>query len=59
MFIRGAALGIAAEAKLMEWGDGQAAMCLLMEIRKGSDIGRALGNGAAATGEKFGIERTA
>ena len=53
----GAALGVAAEAKLMEWGNDQAAMRLLMEIRKGSDIGRALGDGAAATGEKYGIER--
>jgi aldehyde:ferredoxin oxidoreductase len=53
----GAALGIAAEAKLLEWGDGQAAMHLLMEIRKGSDIGRVLGDGAAATGKKYGIER--
>jgi aldehyde:ferredoxin oxidoreductase len=52
----GAALGVAAEAKLMEWGDCQGAMKLLLEIRKNSEVGRTLGDGAAATGEKFGIE---
>lgn len=52
----GAALGVAAEAKLMEWGDCQGAMNLILEIRKGSEIGRTLGDGAAATGEKYGIE---
>jgi aldehyde:ferredoxin oxidoreductase len=52
----GAALGVAAEAKLMKWGDCQDAMNLILEIRKGSDVGRTLGDGAAATGEKYGIE---
>ena len=53
----GAALGVAAEAKLMEWGDCEGAMKLLLEIRAGSEIGRTLGDGAAATGRKYGIER--
>ncbi len=53
----GAALGVAAEAKLMEWGDCQGAMNLLLEIRAGSEVGRTLGDGAAATGRKYGIER--
>jgi aldehyde:ferredoxin oxidoreductase len=52
----GAALGVAAEAKLMEWGDCEGAMMLLLEIRAGSEVGRTLGDGAAATGEKYGIE---
>ena len=52
----GAALGVAAEAKLIQWGDCEAAMKLLLEIRSGSELGRTLGDGAAATGEKYGIE---
>jgi aldehyde:ferredoxin oxidoreductase len=52
----GAALGVAADAKLMEWGDCQGAMKLLLEIRKNSEVGHTLGDGAAATGEKYGIE---
>jgi aldehyde:ferredoxin oxidoreductase len=52
----GAALGVAAEAKLMEWGDCQGAMKLIQEIRKNSEVGHTLGDGAAATGEKYGIE---
>jgi aldehyde:ferredoxin oxidoreductase len=51
----GAALGVAAEAGLMQWGDCQGAMNLVLEIRKGSEIGRVLGDGAAATGKKYGI----
>jgi aldehyde:ferredoxin oxidoreductase len=53
----GAALGVAAEAGLMEWGDCQAAMKLVLEIRSGTETGKALGDGAAAAGRKFGVER--
>jgi len=53
----GAALGVAAQAGLMEWGDGERAMELISEIRKGTPLGRVLGNGAAATGLVFGVER--
>ncbi len=53
----GAALGVAAEAGLMEFGDGEKALELIDEIRKGSKVGRVLGDGAAATGEKYNIER--
>ncbi len=52
----GAALGVAAEAGLMQWGDCQGAMNLLLEIRSGSELGRTLGEGAAAVGKKYGIE---
>ncbi|MFC2063505.1 aldehyde ferredoxin oxidoreductase C-terminal domain-containing protein [Chloroflexota bacterium] len=52
----GAALGVAAEAGLMDFGDGDKAIDLLGEIRKGSELGHVLGNGAAETGEKFNIE---
>ena len=53
----GAALGVAAEAGLMEFGDGEAALRLLDEIRKGSEVGYDLGHGAANMGEKYNIER--
>ncbi|HET9912036.1 MAG TPA: aldehyde ferredoxin oxidoreductase C-terminal domain-containing protein [Anaerolineales bacterium] len=53
----GAALGVAAEAGLMQWGDGQRALELLDEIRKGTEVGHTLGDGSVATGKKYGIER--
>jgi aldehyde:ferredoxin oxidoreductase len=53
----GAALGVAAEAGLMGFGDGERALELLSEIRKGTELGRVLGAGAAAMGEKYEIER--
>ncbi len=53
----GAALGVAAEAGLYSFGDGEAALRLLDEIRKGTELGQVLGNGAASTGEKYGVER--
>jgi len=53
----GAALGVAAEAGLMQWGDGQRALELLDEIRKGTEVGCTLGDGSVATGKKYGIER--
>jgi len=53
----GAALGVAAEAGLMKWGDGDGAMKLIDEIRKGTELGRKLGDGAADMGDKYGIER--
>ncbi len=53
----GAALGVAAEAGLMRFGDGEAALRLIGEIRAGSEVGRILGDGAAATGAAYGVER--
>jgi aldehyde:ferredoxin oxidoreductase len=53
----GAALGVAAEAGLMDFGDGKRAVELVNEIYKDSEIGRALGNGAAFAGEAWGVER--
>jgi len=53
----GAALGVACEAGLMKWGDGERAMELLGEIRQGTELGRTLGDGATTMGRKFGIER--
>ena len=53
----GAAFGVAAEAGLLTYGDQARAMELVREIRQGTPLGRVLGNGAATTGEVFGIER--
>jgi aldehyde:ferredoxin oxidoreductase len=53
----GAALGVAAEAGLMEWGSEEDAMKLIEEIRKDTELGRTLGDGAAATGKKYNVER--
>lgn len=53
----GAALGVAAEAGLLAFGDGERALELIREIRAGTPLGRVLGQGAATTGRVFGIER--
>jgi aldehyde:ferredoxin oxidoreductase len=53
----GGALGVAAEAGLMQWGDEAGALKLIDEIRKGTELGHVLGNGAVSTGKKFNIER--
>lgn len=53
----GAALGVAAEAGLMEFGDGERAMELLQEVRRGTPLGRILGQGAATVGKVYSIRR--
>ncbi len=53
----GASLGVAVEAGLMEFGDGDRALELIGEIRKGTALGRILGNGAAVAGKVFGVRR--
>jgi aldehyde:ferredoxin oxidoreductase len=53
----GAALGVAAEAGLMPFGDGERALELIEGIRKGTPLGRILGNGAAMAGKVLGVER--
>jgi aldehyde:ferredoxin oxidoreductase len=52
----GAAMGVAAEAGLMKWGDGDRALELIDEIRKGTPLGRILGSGAGYAGKILGIE---
>lgn len=52
----GAALGVAAEAGMMRWGDGNRAMEILDEIWQGTVLGRTIGNGAALTGKVLGVE---
>jgi len=53
----GAALGVSADAGLMQWGSEEDAMKLIAEIRNGTELGHVLGDGAAAVGKKYNIER--
>lgn len=53
----GAALGVLAEAGLMEFGDYSRAKELLKEIGKGTPLGRLLGSGCYVCGKVFGVER--
>jgi len=52
----GAALGVAAEAGLLEFGDDVRAMQLVEEIKQNTPLGRLLGNGATITGKVLGVE---
>jgi aldehyde:ferredoxin oxidoreductase len=53
----GAALGVACEAGLMEWGDASRGLELIDEIRQNTPLGRILGMGAATAGKVLGVER--
>jgi len=53
----GAAIGVAMEAGLAKFGDAEAAINLLKEVGKGTPTGRILGNGAAVTGQVYGVTR--
>jgi aldehyde:ferredoxin oxidoreductase len=53
----GATIAVAMEAGLARFGDGQGAIKLLQEVGDGTPLGRILGNGAAVTGQVFGVER--
>ena len=53
----GAALGVAAEAGLMAFGDAARALELMDEIRRGTPLGRTLGGGAALAGKVLGVRR--
>lgn len=53
----GAALGVAAEAGLMAFGDGDRALELIDEISRGTPLGRLLGSGAALTGRALNVTR--
>jgi aldehyde:ferredoxin oxidoreductase len=53
----GAALGVAAEAGLMRWGSEEDALRLIDEIRRGTERGHVLGNGAVSVGKAYHVER--
>ena len=53
----GATIAVAMEAGLAKFGDADAAIKMVHEVGKGTDLGRILGNGASMTGKAFGVER--
>ncbi len=53
----GATFAVAMEGGLLEFGDGEGVLKLLEEVKKGTPLGRILGNGAAVTGKVLGVER--
>lgn len=53
----GAALGIAIEAGLVQFGDKEGILGLLSQVGEGTVLGRVIGNGAVTTGRIFGIRR--
>ena len=53
----GAAIGVAMEAGLLAFGDAEGAKDLVRQIGAGTYLGRILGNGAALTGQVFGVRR--
>ena len=53
----GAALAVYMDSGAMEFGDASGAKDLIREISKGSDVGRAIGNGAVAVGRRQGHHR--
>jgi aldehyde:ferredoxin oxidoreductase len=53
----GAALGIAIEAGLIQYGDTDGIISLLKQVGKGTVLGRVIGNGAVTTGLVFGVRR--
>ncbi|MBI5442029.1 MAG: aldehyde ferredoxin oxidoreductase, partial [Deltaproteobacteria bacterium] len=52
----GATIGVAMEAGLAKFGDAQAAIGLLQEVRRGTPLGRILGCGAKVTGQVYGVD---
>ena len=53
----GVAIGVAMDAGYKEFGDGPAAIELMEEIAKGTEIGKVIGNGPAAVGKHFNHHR--
>jgi aldehyde:ferredoxin oxidoreductase len=53
----GAALGVAAEGGVWPFGDGARAVELVEEIGRGTELGRLIGQGAAAVGRALGVQR--
>ncbi len=53
----GVTIGVAMDVGVIPFGDGKAAIKLMDEIRKGTPLGRILGNGAWFTGKAYGTTR--
>lgn len=53
----GAAMGIAAEAGLLTWGDRERALALMHEVQRGTPLGRIIAGGATIAGKVLGVTR--
>ncbi len=53
----GAALGVAIEAGLAEFGDFESIESLLLQVGEGTVLGRLIGSGSVVTGRVLGIQR--
>lgn len=53
----GAAIGVAMEAGVIDFGDAEGAKDLIKQIGRGTYLGRILGSGAVITGRVFGVRR--
>lgn len=53
----GVALGVAAHAGILEWGDKKRAAELIDEIGKGTYLGKIIGSGAVTVGKVFGVDK--
>jgi aldehyde:ferredoxin oxidoreductase len=53
----GAAMGVAMEGGLLEWGDGEGAYALLSGLAAGNEDARMLADGCVATGKRLGVAR--
>jgi aldehyde:ferredoxin oxidoreductase len=53
----GAALGVALEAGLAQFGDFEAICALLTQVGEGTVLGRLIGSGAVTTGRVLGVRR--
>ena len=53
----GAAMGVAMEGGLLEWGDGEGAYALLSRLVDGDESARMLADGCVATGRRLGVKR--
>ena len=53
----GAAIGVAMRAGVLEFGDFEGAKNLLIELGKGTPIGRIIGGGAVTVGKVYGIRQ--
>ncbi|MDD5007738.1 MAG: aldehyde ferredoxin oxidoreductase C-terminal domain-containing protein [Syntrophorhabdaceae bacterium] len=53
----GAAIGVAMDGGLIQFGDADGAINLIKEVGKGTPLGHIIGSGAAVTGKAFGVEK--
>ncbi len=53
----GATIAVCMEAGKIPWGDGEAAVGLIEEMKEGTEFGELMGQGTLATGQALGVKR--